>query len=122
MTGMDADTRVVRTLTTGSKICLLLAIPFLVAAAYFYFTPIVVPLDSNGLFTCGSRFEPPSDAFELNRCSGVQSLYGARSGASLALGLMIAAVGVGLFGFSSRADDRAGSLTDERAGSTPASS
>lgn len=107
MTGTDVDTRVVRTLTTGSKVCLLVSIPFLVAAAYFYFTPIVVQLDASGLFTCGSRFKPPTDAYDLSRCSGVQSLYGARSGASLALGLLIAAVGVGLFGFSSRTDDRA---------------
>lgn len=110
MTGTDADTRVVRTLTTGSKVCLLLAIPFLVAAAYFYFTPIVVPLDATGLFTCGSRFKPPTDAFDLSRCAGVQRLYGARSGASLAVGLLIAAVGVGLFGFSTRADERADSV------------
>ena len=104
MTGTNADTRVVRTLTTGSKICLLLAIPFVVAAAYFYFTPIVVPLDASGLFTCGSRFQPPTDAFDLSRCEGVQSVYGMRSGTSLAAGLLIAAVGVGLFGFSTRVD------------------
>lgn len=104
MTGTNADTRVVRTLTTGSKICLLLAIPFVVAAAYFYFTPIVVPLDASGLFTCGSRFKPPTDAFDLSRCEGVQSVYGMRSGTSLAAGLLIAAVGVGLFGFSTRVD------------------
>ena len=106
MTGTSAETRVVRTLTTGSKICLLLAIPFLIAAAYFYFTPIVVPLDAAGLFTCGSRFKPPTDAYDLSRCGGVLTVYGARSGASLAAGVMIAAVGIGLFGFGSRVDER----------------
>ena len=106
MSGMDADTRVVRTLTTGSKICLLLAIPFLVAAAYFYFTPILVQLEGVGLFSCGSRFNPPKDAFDLSRCTDVYTLYGARSGASLAVGLIIAAVGVGLFGFSTRTVER----------------
>lgn len=106
MTGTNADTRVVRTLTTGSKICLLLAVPFLVAAAYFYFTPIMVQLDT-GPFSCGSRFKPPTDAYILSRCADVHSLYGARSGASLALGLLIGAGGVGLFGFSTRADERA---------------
>jgi hypothetical protein len=110
MTGTNADTRVVRTLTTGSKVCLLLAIPFLVAAAYFYFTPIVVQLEGVGLFSCGSRFDPPTDAFDLSRCTDVYQLYGLRSGASLAAGLMIAAVGVGLFGFSTRADERASSV------------
>jgi len=113
MTGTDADTRVVRTLTIGSKVCLLVAIPFLVAAAYFYFTPIVVELDNTGLFTCGSRFDPPTDAYDLSRCAGVQSLYGTRSGASLALGLLIAAVGVGLFGFGTRTDERADTARDD---------
>lgn len=106
MTGTNADTRVVRTLTTGSKVCLLLAIPFLVAAAYFYFTPIVVQLQGVGLFSCGSRFNPPTDAFDLSQCTDVYALYGARSGAFLAVGLMIAAVGVGLFGFGTRANER----------------
>lgn len=110
MTGTNADTRVVRTLTTGSKICLLLAIPFLVAAAYFYFTPIVVPLDASGLFTCGSRFNPPTDAYDLSRCEGVQGVYGARSGASLAAAVLLAAVGVGLFGFGTRVDEREDSI------------
>lgn len=106
MTGTNADTRVLRTLTTGSKVCLLVAIPFLVAAAYFYFAPIMVQLDT-GPFSCQSRFNPPTDSYVLGRCADVHGLYGARSGASLAVGLMIAAVGIGLFGFSTRADERA---------------
>jgi hypothetical protein len=107
MIGTDANTRVVRTLTTGSKVCLLLAIPFLVAAAYFYFTPIVVQFGGTGLSSCGSRFNPPTDAFDLSRCTDVIAVYGARSGSFLAVGLLIAAVGVGLFGFGTRADERA---------------
>ncbi len=111
MTGTDANSRMVRTLTTGSKVCLLLAIPFLVAAAYFYFTPIVVQLGGTSLFSCGSRFNPPTDAFDLSQCTDVYAVYGARSGSCLAVGLMIAAVGVGLFGFSTRADERADSVS-----------
>jgi hypothetical protein len=107
----DADTRVVRTLTTGSKICLLLAIPFLVAAAYFYFTPIVVDIGSTSLFSCGSRFNPPTDAFDLSQCTDVIATYGARSGSCLAVGLLIATVGVGLFGFGTRVDERADGAT-----------
>lgn len=113
MTGTSAETRVVRTLTTGSKVCLLVAIPFVVAAAYFYFTPIVVQLDGAGLFSCGSRFSPPTDAFNLSRCTDVYAEYGARSGSSLATGLLIAAVGVGLFGFSTRSEDRTVARTTE---------
>jgi hypothetical protein len=107
MIGMDADTRVVRTLTTGSKVCLLLAIPFLVAAAYFYFTPIVVQIGGSTLFSCGSRFNPPADAFDLSKCTDIYAVYGARSGSFLVIGLLIAALGVGLFGFDTRADERA---------------
>jgi hypothetical protein len=107
MIGTDADTRVVRTLTSGSKVCLLLAIPFLVAAAYFYFTPIVVQIGGTSLFSCGSRFNPPADAFDLSKCTDIYAVYGARSGSFLAVGLLIAAGGVGLFGFGTRADVRA---------------
>jgi hypothetical protein len=114
MIATEADTRVVRTLTTGSKVCLLLAIPFLVAAAYFYFTPIVVQIGGTSLFSCGSRFNPPADAFDLTKCTDIYAVYGARSGSFLVVGVLIAAVGVGLFGFGTR--------VDERPARTPASS
>ena len=89
------------------KVCLLLALPFLVTAAYFYFTPIVVQLGGTRLFSCGSRFNPPTDAFDLSQCADVYGLYGARSGSFLAVGLLIAVVGVGLFGFGARVDEQA---------------
>lgn len=104
MASTNANTRVVRTLTTGSKVCLLAAIPFLIAAAYFYFTPIMVQLDT-GPFSCGSRFNPPTDAYILGKCANVHALYGARSGTSLAVGVIIAVMGVGLFGFGTRSDE-----------------
>jgi hypothetical protein len=108
MVGRDGDTREVRTLTTGSKVCLLLAIPFLVAAAYFYFTPIMVQPAGGGtnlFFSCGSRFNPPTDAFVLAQCTDIYAVYGARSGSFLVAGLLIPAVGVGLFGFGTRVDE-----------------
>lgn len=105
MTETDVATRVVRTLTTGSKVCLLVAIPFLVGAAYFYFAPTTVQVDT-GPLACQSTFDPPTDAFVLGRCAGVNDLYGLRSGTSLAIGLLVATAGLGFFGFESRVEGR----------------
>ena len=105
MTETNAETRVVRTLTTGSKICLLVAIPFLVAAAYFYFAPTTVQT-ADGPLACLSTFRPPTDAFVLGQCADINKLYGARSGSCLAVGLLVAALGLRLFGFSTRVDER----------------
>lgn len=106
MIATEVETRVVRALRTGSKVSILSALPFLVAAVYFYFAPIIVSLDGAGMQSCGSRFSPPLDAFELSRCSEVIKLYGTRSGACLALGLLISVVGMGLFGFDTLTEAR----------------
>lgn len=105
MTDTDGTTRVVRTLTTGSKVCLLVAIPFLIGAAYFYFAPTMVQTPT-GPLACQSRFNPPTDAFVLGQCTATIDLFGARSGACLAIGLLVAALGLGFFGFSTRLDER----------------
>ena len=109
MADTDTTTRVVRTLTNGSKVCILVAIPFLVGAAYFYFAPTMVQTPS-GPLACQSTFDPPTDAFVLGQCKATIDDFGARSGSFLAIGLLVAAMGVGFFGFSSRLDKRADPL------------
>ena len=105
MTDTERTTRVVRTLTIGSKVCLLVAVPFIVSAAYFYYAPTMVQTAA-GPLSCQSTFDPPTDAFVLGQCAGINELFGARSGACLAIGLLLAAIGIGLFGFRTRVDER----------------
>lgn len=104
MTEKEHTTRVVRTLTTGSKVCLLVAIPFLIAAAYFYYAPTMVQT-ANGPLACQSTFDPPTDEFVLGQCAGINDVFGARSGMCLAIGLLVAALGIGLFGFGERVEE-----------------
>lgn len=113
MTDTDATTRVVRTLTTGSKVCLLVAIPFLIGAAYFYFAPSMVQT-ATGPLACQSSFNPPTDAFVLGQCEAVNDLASARSGTCLAIGLLVAAMGLGFFGFSTRLEERVDDLPNGR--------
>lgn len=112
MADTDTPTRVVRTLTTGSKVCILVAIPFLIGAAYYYFVPTMVQTP-NGPLACQSTFNPPTDAFVLGQCADINNLFSARSGACLAIGLLVAALGIGFFGFSTRVDELLGDPSTE---------
>ena len=105
MSSNENDTRTVLGLTAGSKICLLVAIPFLVAAAYFLWVPISIP-GTDGRFGCGSAFSPPSDDFPKNVCGSVNHVYQVRAGSLLAVSLLVAAAGVFFFGVTRRVEQR----------------
>lgn len=107
MSSNENDTRTVLSLTTGSKICLLVAIPLLVGAAYFLFAPISIA-GSEGRFGCQSAINPPSDAFPKNVCGSVNELYQLRAGALLVAGLLVAGVGILSFGVNRRTEERPG--------------
>jgi hypothetical protein len=93
-------------------VCLLVAIPFLVGAAYFYFAPTMVQT-ATGPLACQSSFDPPTDAFVLGQCAGINDVFSARSGTLLAIGLLVAALGMGFFGFDARVDERVSEPTSQ---------
>lgn len=99
------ETRNVVSLRTGSKVAVLAGIPFLALAVYFYFVPLWVQ-GQNGVFGCGSASNPPSSDWAKGVCQGVSdaSLY--RAIAAAAVGVLIALVGVALFGVDKRAERR----------------
>lgn len=106
---MSADgyeTRAVTSLRTGSKIAVLCGLPFLALAAYFYFTPLWVPKgDTGGVFGCGTAGSPP-DAWGRGACQGVNDAAMLRAIISAALGLLIPALGIALFGVDKRQERR----------------
>ncbi|GAB3584109.1 hypothetical protein [Calidifontibacter terrae] len=91
------ETRNVITLRTGSKIALLVALPFLGYALYNYITPLWVP-SSNGVFGCGSAHNPPTSGWAKGACQGVPDAALYRAMISAGLGVILAALGVFLFG------------------------
>ncbi|RYG77745.1 hypothetical protein EU513_06430 [Yimella sp. RIT 621] len=116
---MSADgyeTRTVTALRTGSKIALLCGLPLLGLAAYFYFTPLWVPKgDVGGVFGCGSAASPP-DGWGRGACQGVNDAAKLRAIIALALGLLIPALGVALFGLDKRQERRPARHDDDDEG------
>lgn len=105
MTSNENDSRTVLSPTTGSKICLLIAVVFLVGAAYFLWVPIAVP-GSNGRFGCQSAFNPPTDQFPKNVCGTINQLYQIRAAAFLAAGILTGSLGIAFFGVNRRTELR----------------
>lgn len=92
------DTRTVTALRLGTKICLMVAVPFLVAAVYFFFAPVVMGKSGGGVFECGSASSQPSDQFQRTICGNLPqiNLYRAYAAAAAAIG--IAVLGFVFFG------------------------
>jgi hypothetical protein len=107
MPSHDNDTRTVLTLTTGSKISVLAAVPFLVAAAYFLFVQISIPSAEGSPFWCSSAFSPPTDRFPRGVCRDVVQVYQLRAALLLVAGLLVAGLGVLFFGTDRRVEQRA---------------
>lgn len=86
-------------LRTGSKISLLVAIPFLALAAYFLWTPITLQSPDNGqIYNCGTAAAGPETTFQRNVCGDLPKTNKVRSIASAATGILIALGGVAGFG------------------------
>lgn len=92
------DTRTVSSLRNGTKICLLVAIPFIVAAVYYYFAPAITHKSDGGVFNCGSAASPPTDQFPKNVCSNITDINLYRAYALAAAGILIGLLGFVLFG------------------------
>ncbi|MET0930131.1 MAG: hypothetical protein ABWX74_11465 [Aeromicrobium sp.] len=94
----EPRTRSTIRLRLGSRISVLVALLLLVAAAYFYWTPLSAPTANGPMFDCQSAFDPPSADFNQNACSNINEIYQFRAGAALAAALILALVGTLLFG------------------------
>lgn len=103
----DPQTRTVVTFTLGTKICLLIALLFVVASVYFYFVPITSVRTATGaVFGCGSAASPSTGNFADGTCSRIAESYKYRALAWLAGALVMAVVGLLFFGVDRRTEAR----------------
>lgn len=90
------------TLRIGTKIAILVGVPFLILAAYFFFAPVYLEQAGGGLFRCGTAASGNLES--ENVCGAPESLNRLRAIISLAIGLVVIVLGFALFGVN-RDDD-----------------
>lgn len=96
------ETRTTLVPRLGTKICLLVAIPFLLVGLFYLFAPITeVRTNTGAVFDCGTAVNPPS-AFQQNICQGLTRRYQFKAGALILSGVLIAGVGTSMFGADRR--------------------
>lgn len=103
----DLETRTVMTPRTGTKICILIGLAFIVAAVYFYFVPATgVRTDSGSVFGCGTAASPASSTFAKGTCYRVTDVEKYRAIACAAIGLLTIVLGAVMFGVDRRTESR----------------
>lgn len=103
---LPVATRNAVSLRTGSKVCLLLALVALAAAAYFYFSPSTLRTQTGGVFGCGSPGSPVDGDFARSVCQNITDIDLHRSYLMLAVALIVGVLGCALFGVDRRQVER----------------
>ena len=94
----DNDSSAVSGLTTGAKIAILAAVPFILLGVYFLIAPITELRTTTGaVFGCGTAISSPDDTFKSNICGPINTMYLYRGIVSIAVGAIIAGAGFFLF-------------------------
>lgn len=118
----DLETRTVMTPRTGTKICILIGLAFIVAAVYFYFVPVTTVRTSTGsVFGCGTAANPSNSTFAKGTCARVTDVEKYRAFASLAIALLTIVLGAVMFGVDRRTESRPARRTDGYADDRPRS-
>lgn len=108
------ETRTVISPRAGTKICWLIAIPLLAAAAYFFWSPITLQSpDTGAIFNCGSAASPPSEGFQRGTCGDLSTVNSMRAMFLGGTGLLLAILGTALFGMNRRQETREVAALDE---------
>ncbi len=100
------ERRVLRTPSKGAKVALVCAALFLVAAAYFLFSPVRVVAADGGSWDCGTALSAPQDTFGKGLCGRINDVFAARA---VAFGVAAVVTGVGgilTFGTEQRVETR----------------
>lgn len=100
--------RTVVRLSIGSRVTLLIASVFVVAAAYMFWVPLSVPNATGGPFGCQSAANPPADPFPKSVCGGINKEYRYRATALLASAILVGGGGYLFFGAERRRETRTG--------------
>lgn len=95
----DDNTSAPSGLSTGAKVAILAAIPFIVLGVFYLLTPITdLRTQTGGVFGCGTALGGAGDQFKSNICGSINTVYFYKGALAILAGLLIAAVGVILFG------------------------
>ena len=106
----DNESNSASALSTGVKVAVLAAIPFIALGVYFLIAPIAELRTTTGaVFGCGSALSAPSDKFASNICGDLNTMYMYRGIFSIIAGIGIAGLGFFLFGSNANAGSGAGS-------------
>ncbi|MET4078955.1 hypothetical protein [Janibacter sp. UYMM211] len=84
----------------STKWSVILGLPFLMLAGYFYLTPVSLPQGGGGLFFCGSAASPNVEAQAT--CDGPETSNRYKAAAALGAGLGVPVLGLVLFGTTRR--------------------
>lgn len=118
----DLETRTVMTPRTGTKICILIGLAFIVAAVYFYFVPVTTVRTTTGsVFGCGTAANPANSTFAHGTCSRVTDVEKYRAIASAAIAVLTIVLGAVMFGVDRRTETRPARRTDGYADDRPRS-
>jgi len=103
----DVETRTVLTLRTGTKICVLEGLAFIVLAIYFFVVPITsVRTTTGAVFGCGTAMSPSHGSFADGVCWRIADANRYRAFAALAIALVTILAGGALFGVDRREEHR----------------
>lgn len=118
----DLETRTVMTPRTGTKICILIGLAFIVVAVYFYFVPVTTVRTSSGsVFGCGTAASPAKSVFAQGTCARVTDVEKYRAIAAAVIGVLTIVLGAVMFGVDRRTETRPGRRTDGYADDHPRS-
>lgn len=114
------ETRTVLSPRTGTRICVLIALVFAVAAVYFYFVPVTgVRTTTGSVFGCGTAAKPSTGSFAEGVCWRATDVYKYRAFACGAVAVLILVVGGLFFGVDRRQETRQAARQEDRRDDRP---
>jgi hypothetical protein len=107
-----AEDRRVFSLSTGSRICFIVAALLLLLAGYLFWSPLGASVANGFPAKCGSAAHPPSDTLGKAVCGSVNDERRAQALAALGAAVIVAGGGLLAFGAAPVASRRRSSATE----------
>lgn len=93
-------------LSTGAKVAILAAIPFIVLGVFYLLTPITdLRTHTGGVFGCGTALGGAGDQFKSNICGDINTVYMYKGLLAILAGILVSVAGVTLFGKGSSTEE-----------------
>ena len=89
-------------LRTGTRVAIMVGVPFIIVAAYFLFAPVYLEQAGGGVFRCGTAASGNVESETV--CGSPESLNRLRAIISLVIGIVVILLGFALFGVNRDGD------------------